>query len=244
VSDFSTELRRAEVVGLTGLIGSGYDETVALLYGASKAHTGTLSIDGRAHDVPSMTPPKAIEAGCIFIPSDRLNDGAIPTLSVLENVSLPVLGTVTRQWAIGRARLRENALDLSERFDVRPRDTGLPFGFLSGGNQQKVVLAKWFQRDPRLILLDEPTQGVDVGAREQVYAAIRRMIEAGASVLCASADYEQLTAIADRVIVFGRGQVVAELSGHKISKSSIAESCYSASESSPDAGSLRSISEE
>jgi ribose transport system ATP-binding protein len=244
VSAFSTELRRAEVVGLTGLIGSGYDETVALLYGASNAHTGTLSIAGRAYDVPSMTPAKAIKAGCIFIPSDRLNDGAIPALSVLENVSLPVLGAVTRRWAISRARLRENARDLSERFDVRPRDSGMPLGFLSGGNQQKVLLAKWFQRAPELILLDEPTQGVDVGARRQVYEAIRRMTQAGASVLCASADYEQLTMVADRVIVFGRGRAIAELSGDEISKSSIAESCYRANESSEDAALLRPISEQ
>jgi ribose transport system ATP-binding protein len=244
VSAFSAELRRGEVVGLTGLIGSGYDEAVALLYGASKARAGTLTIGGQAYDVASMTPPKAIKAGCIFIPSDRLNDGAIPALSVLENVSLPALGAVTRRWAISRTRLRKNARDLTERFDVRPRDSDLPFGFLSGGNQQKVVLAKWFQRAPGLILLDEPTQGVDVGARGQVYAAIRRMTEAGASVLCASADYDQLTTIADRVIVFGRGRAIAELSGDEISKSSIAESCYSANESSPDAASPRVILEE
>jgi len=244
VSAFSTELRRGEVVGLTGLIGSGYDEAVALLYGASKARAGTLTIGGQAYGVASMTPAKAIKVGCIFIPSDRLNVGAIPALSVLENVSLPALGAVARRWAISRARLRNNARDLSERFDVRPRDSDLPFGFLSGGNQQKVVLAKWFQRAPELILLDEPTQGVDVGARGQVYAAIRRMTEAGASVLCASADYDQLTTIADRVIVFGRGRAIAELSGDEISKSAIAESCYRANESSPDAASSRVISEE
>lgn len=232
VRDFSIELRRGEIVGLTGLIGSGYDEIVALLYGATKAGAGMLVMDGRPHDLPSMTPPRAIEAGCIFIPSDRLNDGVVPVLSVLENISLPVLGTVTRPWAIGRARLRENARDLCERFDVRPRETDLPLGFLSGGNQQKVVLAKWFQRAPGLILLDEPTQGVDVGAREQVYAAIRRMTKAGACVLCSSSDYEQLAAIADRVVVFGRGRAVVELEADGISKSSIAESCYGASESS------------
>ena len=233
VRQVSTELRRGEVVGLTGLVGSGYDDVLALIYGATTAEGGTLTIRGRTHDLASITPTRAIEAGCIFVPADRLGEGAVPTLSVLENISLPVLGDVTRKWSIGRARLRENAAELADRFDVRPRDSALPLGFLSGGNQQKVLLAKWFQRDPALILLDEPTQGVDVGAREQVYAAIRRMTGNGACVLCASSDYEQLTLIADRVIVFGRGRIAAELAAHEISKAAIAEACYRASESSP-----------
>jgi ribose transport system ATP-binding protein len=233
VSDFSTELRQGEVIGLTGLIGSGYDEVVALLYGARAARTGTLMLAGSVYHIPAMTPSQAIRAGCIFVPADRLNDGAFITLTVLENISVPVLSTAARSWAISPARLATNARELTERFDVRPREVGLPFGFLSGGNQQKVLLAKWFQLAPRLILLDEPTQGVDVGAREQVYAAVRRMTQAGACVMCASADYEQLTALADRVIVFGRGRAVAELSGDQISKAAIAEACYRGHESAP-----------
>jgi ribose transport system ATP-binding protein len=231
VRGVSTELRRGEVVGLTGLVGSGYNEVLALLYGAGKAETGTMTIRERAYDLSAITPTRAIKAGCIFIPADRLNEAAIPSLSVLENISLPVLGDVTSRWAIRRARLRENAAELAGRFDVRPRDSALPLGFLSGGNQQKVVLAKWFQRNPVLILLDEPTQGVDVGAREQVYAAIRRMTESGACVLCASSDYEQFTMIADRVIIFGRGRIAAELAAHEITKSAIAVACYRANES-------------
>jgi ribose transport system ATP-binding protein len=232
VGDFSTELRQGELVGITGLIGSGYDEVVALLYGASPARSGSMTLAGSVYDLRFMTPAKAISAGCIFVPADRLTDGAFISLSVLENLSVPVLGAATRRWAIGRSRLAANARELTERFDVRPRELQLPFGFLSGGNQQKVVLAKWFQLAPRLILLDEPTQGVDVGAREQVYAAIERMTKAGACVLCASADYEQLTALADRVVVLWRGRAVAELIGKQISKAAIAEACYGANDNS------------
>ena len=97
---------------------------------------------------------------------------------------------------------------------------------LSGGNQQKVVLSKWFQLGPRVVLLDEPTQGVDVGAREQVFQQIHRMAEGGAAVLCASSDHEQLAAICDRVLVLNRGRIVAELTGTAISKAAIAEACY------------------
>jgi ribose transport system ATP-binding protein len=99
---------------------------------------------------------------------------------------------------------------------------------LSGGNQQKAVLAKWFQTEPRLILLDEPTQGVDVGARAQVFETIAAAARSGASILCASSDYEQLTAICDRVLIFNRGAVMEELTGDKINKSAIAQACYRA----------------
>ncbi|HKU98883.1 MAG TPA: ATP-binding cassette domain-containing protein, partial [Vineibacter sp.] len=110
--------------------------------------------------------------------------------------------------------------------DVRPRDPSRMMAHLSGGNQQKVVLAKWFQIDPKLILLDEPTQGVDIGAREQIFRIIRRMSENGTAVLCASSDHEQLAAICDRVIVLSRGRIVASLEGDAISKPAIAELCY------------------
>jgi ribose transport system ATP-binding protein len=148
----------------------------------------------------------------------------------LHNISLPVLGRITPAWAIREGSLKNNAASLSERFDVRPRDPSLMFAALSGGNQQKVLLAKWLQLHPRLLLLDEPTQGVDVGAREQVFDAIRAAAATGACVLCASSDYEQLAAICDRVLVFNRGKAVSELMGQQISKSSIAQACYRAAE--------------
>jgi ribose transport system ATP-binding protein len=231
VSDLSLQLHRGEIVGLTGLIGSGYDEVVALLYGAIPATAGTLTINGTTYELTTITPAKAIRIGCIFVPADRLNDGAFTTLSILENISLPILGSTTHRWAIRRGKLVRNSRNLLQRFEVRPPEPLLAFGFLSGGNQQKVVLAKWLQLTPLLILLDEPTQGVDVGAREEVYAAVRQMTKAGACVLCASADFEQLNALADRVIVFSRGRPVTELAADQISKAAILEACYSSYES-------------
>ncbi len=177
-----------------------------------------------------MSPSKAIEAGCVLIPGDRQNAGAVGSITLLDNISLPVLSSATREWSIRDAVLERNAAELAERFDIRPRNPWLPFAALSGGNQQKVLLAKWLQLRPRLILLDEPTQGVDVGAREQVFDAIRSATQMNACVLCASSDYEQLAAICDRVLVFNRGRVVTELSGAHISKSSIAQACYRAAE--------------
>jgi len=197
-----------------------------MIYGAAAAVSGTLHLGGRTLELADLTPSDALAAGCILIPADRQESGAVTTLSVTDNVNLPVLGRVSRAWALVSSALAENAAMLADRFDVRPRDPRVLLGALSGGNQQKVLLAKWFQTSPRLVLLDEPTQGVDVGARAQVFSAIGKVAEEGATVLCASSDYEQLAAICDRVLVFSRGVIVSELSGDRISKSAIAEACY------------------
>ncbi|HLH49622.1 MAG TPA: sugar ABC transporter ATP-binding protein [Roseiarcus sp.] len=223
---FSVSLAPGEVVGLTGLIGSGYDEVVYMTYGAAAAAAGAIEIDGVRSEIASLTPRLSIARGCVLIPGDRLAAGAVASLSVKENLNQPVMESVSRAWALSDAKLARNAAALVGRFDVRPRDPAILFASLSGGNQQKVLLAKWFQTRPRLILLDEPTQGVDIGARAQVFAAIAEAARQGAAVLCASSDYEQLTAICDRVLIFNRGRVAQELVGAQISKPAIAEACY------------------
>jgi len=229
VDDVSMTIHRGEIVGLTGLIGSGYDEIVHLAYNSARARGGRLTIDGTPLDLARLTPDAAIAAGIVFIPGDRQNDAVVGTLSVAANASLPVLKRRNGGWAISEGGMNRIARDLAEAFDVRPRDPSRLMAHLSGGNQQKVVLAKWFQIDPKLILLDEPTQGVDIGAREQIFGIVRRMSENGTAVLCASSDHEQLAAICDRVIVLSRGRIVASLEGDDISKPAIAELCYAAS---------------
>ena len=226
VDDVSITVRRGEIVGLTGLIGSGYDEIVHLAYSSVRASGGRLSIDGAVLDLARLTPDAAIGAGVVLVPGDRQNDAVVGTLSVAANASLPVLKRRRGGWAVSESGMNRIVRDLAETFDVRPRDPSRLMAHLSGGNQQKVVLAKWFQIDPKLILLDEPTQGVDIGAREQIFRIIRRMSENGTAVLCASSDHEQLAAICDRVIVLSRGRIVASLEGDAISKPAIAELCY------------------
>jgi ribose transport system ATP-binding protein len=226
VRDVSMTVRAGEVVGLTGLMGSGYDEVVQLTFGATAATAGTITLDGAESEAARMAPHRSVKAGIVFIPADRLAAGIVPTLSVTDNVTLPVLGQFGGSTWLVRGKMRRHAVDRIDAFDVRPRSPDALMSALSGGNQQKVVLAKWFQIKPRLVLLDEPTQGVDVGAREQVFAEIRKVSADGAAIVCASSDHEQLAAICDRVLVFSRGQIVASLSGDQISKSAIAEACY------------------
>ena len=223
VRGFALEAAAGEVVGLTGLIGSGYDEVPYLLYGARPAADGMLDLAGHTIDLSRLTPRAAIARGIVLIPADRGHAGVIGPLPVSDNVSMPVLGATWRRWLLGRRGLVERAAALGRRFEVRPADPTLPIAALSGGNQQKVVLAKWFQMAPKLVLLDEPTQGVDIGARQTVFRHIAETAATGATILCASSDYEQLAAIASRVLIFAGGRVVASLEGTEITKDAIAE---------------------
>lgn len=225
VQPLSLNVRPGEVVGLTGLLGSGFEKIIYMLYGAAPVETGRLSIDGAAIDLPSQTPSAAIKSGTVLIPGDRNQKAAIGALPIEDNVTMPVLRTRLNPWAVSRNAIRKFALELGEEFGVSPNRPELPLSALSGGNAQKVVLAKWLQTNPRLILLDEPTQGVDVGARELVFDAIRRSCRRGAATIVASSDYEQLAMLCDRVLVFSGGRVTRELTGTEISKDSIARSC-------------------
>jgi ribose transport system ATP-binding protein len=229
VRDVSFEMHEGEVVGLTGLLGSGFEEVPHLLYGARQARSGLLTIHGVPIDVTRLKPTGAIAAGLALIPADRKTDGSVGSLPVDENVALSVLDRYFNGVVLDRRRMRRETGKLMREFDVRPNDPSLPYGALSGGNQQKALLAKWFQTEPRLLLLDEPTQGVDVGARQQIYELIRTAAqERGMHVLCASSDYEQLASLCDRVLVFGRGRVWRELVGPDVTKERIIEQSYAA----------------
>jgi len=229
VRDVSFAMHVGEVVGLTGLLGSGFEEVPHLLYGSRRAAAGRLTIHGSLIELAQLDPPRAIEAGLALIPADRKADGCVGSLPVDENVALSVLGRYFNGVYLDRRRMRRETGRLMREFDVRPSDPSLPYEALSGGNQQKALLAKWFQTEPRLLLLDEPTQGVDVGARQQIYELIRTAAqERSMHVLCASSDYEQLTSLCDRVIVFGRGRVWRELVGAEVTKERIIEQCYAA----------------
>jgi ribose transport system ATP-binding protein len=219
------DLRRGEVVGLTGLVGSGFEQLPYFLYGATPVDTGELTIDGTCLDLAEMTPARALANGLVLIPANRQRDGSVSDLSIAENVMLPVLGQFTKSLRLRNRELAADARVLLDRFDVRPNRPDAPYGTLSGGNQQKAMLAKWLQLNPRILLLHEPTQGVDVGAREQIFGIVEQATHDGAAVICASSDYDQLARLCDRVLIFARGRVVQELHGGQVSKDVITERC-------------------
>jgi ribose transport system ATP-binding protein len=224
----SFDVQQGEVVGLTGLAGSGFESVPYLLCGAWRAQEGRLVMDGRERDLTGLDPHRALDAGIALIPADRQRSGAVGSLSVTDNVTLPRLPAYRRAGVLRRGAMHRDTGGLMGRFDVRPGDPRAEYGGLSGGNQQKALLAKWLSSSPRLVLFHEPTQGVDVGARQQIYATMRAAAEAGACMLCASSDHGQLEQICDRVLVFGRGRITSELSGDDVTRERITERCYAA----------------
>jgi ribose transport system ATP-binding protein len=225
VKDVSLSIRRGEILGLTGLIGSGFDELPYLLYGAKPARAGSIAIGDQKIPVARMSPPAALDAKLALLPSDRLGAAGVGNLTVADNMLLPVLGEFFRWFGLDWQGIGRRASKLGSMYDVRPNRPDLALASLSGGNAQKALMAKWLQTSPRLLMLDEPTQGVDVGARQQLFAALEHASTQGTAILVASTDYEQLAQICERVLVFARGQIVHTLEGVAISKDAIAEQC-------------------
>lgn len=219
-------MRPGEILGLTGLIGSGYDAVPALLYGARRAGSGRLRLGGRGLSVAAIEPPEALARGIVHLPADRLGAAGVGSLPVGENVGLPVLRRLKRAFGLLDRDIRDHAVRLGAELGVKPNAPALPLAALSGGNAQKALLAKWLQLEPRLMLLDEPTQGVDVGARQDIWEALDRASAGGTCILIGSTDYEQLARLCHRVLVFARGRVVTELTGRALSKEGIAEACF------------------
>jgi ribose transport system ATP-binding protein len=222
----SLDLAAGEIVGLTGLIGSGYERIPYLVFGATKSGSGTLTFNGFTRALSDMNPGFAVANGIALLPADRPKASGIGSLPIVDNLLMLDMNRFWSRTGLKRRKMMEEAGRQSTVFEVRPNNPSLKLGALSGGNAQKVLLAKWLIRNPGLLLLDEPTQGVDVGARQQLFAIVRAAAAAGASVLCASSDFEQLAQLCDRVLIFARGRVVAELIGDEITKDHIAERCY------------------
>lgn len=229
VAFFSTRLRPGEIVGLTGLIGSGYASVPYLLFGDIAARSGTLEIGGETLQIAHIRPDIAQRHGVALLPGDRLAQAGVGSLSVTDNLTLSFLDQFLTPTGLDRAAMRRTSFQLGREHDVRPNDPDLTLESLSG-NQQKVLLAKWLHRAPKLLLLDEPTQGVDFGARQQIFGALDGARRTGAAILCASTDYDQLEQICDRVVIFQRGVVAAELQGEGLTKHHIARQCYESAE--------------
>ncbi|MCW2542209.1 MAG: Monosaccharide-transporting ATPase [Frankiales bacterium] len=224
LDDVSFDLHEGEVLGFAGLVGSGYEDVVYSLFGAQSGVNGQISMNGETLDVAHLSPRRAIQLGMALVPADRKNDGSVATLSLAENMNLTVLNENFRGGRLRKSKLRQNARQLISEFDVRPALPDLEYGSFSGGNQQKALMAKWQQIKPRVLLLHEPTQGVDVGARQQIFDMIRGST-AGATI-CATSEYEQLESMCDRVAIFVRGRLVTFVSGADITKARIADLCH------------------
>jgi ribose transport system ATP-binding protein len=208
-----------EIVGLAGLLGSGRDEVVPLISGARRRLDGQVAVGGL--EVRNGDPRAALRSGIATVPVDRARNGAITSFSIAENIVLPDLRSLWRGGFLrGRGRRRDAQRWIKE-LDVRPANPDATFLNLSGGNQQKVVLGKCLRLEPQVLLLDEPTQGVDVGAKVALYAIVAERAEAGLGVLMSSGDSEELARVCHRVLILARGHVVRELRGAELNAEDI-----------------------
>jgi monosaccharide-transporting ATPase len=227
----SVAVRRGEVVGLAGLLGSGRTETARVLFGADPAQHGTVRVEGRPLAV--RTPDDAIAAGIAFVSEDRKAEGIIPELSVRENLTLAALPKLTRMGVIDRARQREIVDRFMQRLGIKASSADQKIRELSGGNQQKVLLARWLCTQPRLLILDEPTRGIDIGAKGEIQALVDELAADGLGVLMISSELEELVEGSSRVVVLRDGHDVAELHGAEISAEAIIRAMAGGSAAEP-----------
>jgi ribose transport system ATP-binding protein len=222
--DVSFTVHRGEIVGLTGLLGMGHDEIPYLLFGAAPARAGTVTVAG--NPLNEFTPRQAIGAGMAFLPADRHRQSGIPKATLLENVAMTNGARFVRSGLLRHHAERTAVHEVLALFDVRPPEPDRLLTTLSGGNQQKALLGKWLQTEPAVLLLHEPTQGVDIGSRQQILQIIAQVAAAGAAVLVASAEYDELAHLCHRVLIFRNGRIARELTGDDLNETRIAEQCY------------------
>lgn len=203
------EVRAGEIVGVAGLLGSGREQLVDMLFGLDKMRSGSVEVESKP--VRLSAPHRALARGMALVPRDRRQDGLILDMNVADNVNLATLSQVSRFGLVVRSKANAAANRMVKAMDIRPADPQKRARLLSGGNQQKVVLARWLAADVKIFVLDEPTVGVDVGARAEIYRLLDELAGQGAALLVSSNDSAELLGICDRVIVLVRGEVVADL---------------------------------
>jgi ribose transport system ATP-binding protein len=208
-----------EIVGLAGLVGAGRSEILETLYGARRASTGTVTVDGTPLRRGSVR--SAVRAGVGLAPEERKSQGLVLDESVASNITISSMSRFSRGGLINRGAERARARELSEQLDVRPSGVTRAVRTLSGGNQQKVVLARWLLRECRVLLLDEPTRGVDIGARSEIYQLVRRLADSGVAVVVVSSEIEEVLGLADRVLVVREGRVVHEAPAAELDESRV-----------------------
>jgi ribose transport system ATP-binding protein len=228
VRDLTFRVNEGEIIGLAGVTGSGMEDAPYLLFGGSAdgdvASAGTVRISGKEYSAKSLTSQQAIAAGLALVPANRPRDGAVASLSVADNIFMLVYGSYFSRGLMARRAMMTAAKDRTELYDIRPPEPSRPVSQLSGGNQQKTVLAKWMESRPRILLLHEPTQGVDVGARTEIRALVKdACLDRGMGVVWVGTDFAELAEMCDQVLVLANGRIVKHIQGDELTKSAIDE---------------------
>jgi ribose transport system ATP-binding protein len=210
---------RGEILGVAGLIGAGRSEIARAIFGIEPPIAGTIELDGAVVAITDSA--AAIRAGVCLVPEDRRLEGLIVDFSIRENVSLPGLERQARHGLVSGGGERETAVAMCERLQVKAPSIDVPAATLSGGNQQKCVLAKWLALEPKVLIVDEPTRGIDVGAKAEIYALLRELAAGGMAIVMISSDMEEILRVSDRVAVMHEGRLAGILAGSERSESNI-----------------------
>lgn len=206
VRDINLKVRRGEILGLAGLVGAGRTELARVLFGIEPLDSGTIRIGEKLQRIQS--PSDAIDAGIAYVPEDRRRHGVVQEMSVSSNCTLACLREISNFGFLNRGAERIRARDAVARFGIKTASIAAPVNHLSGGNQQKVVLAKWLERQPRVLILDEPTQGIDVGAKAEIHRMMCELAQAGLAIILISSELPEILGMSDRIAVMREGRIV------------------------------------
>jgi rhamnose transport system ATP-binding protein len=204
-ADISFNLRKGEILGFYGLVGAGRTELMQALFGVTRTSRGNVTLEGKPISVTK--PSDAVGAGIVYVPEERQRQGAIIAMPIVQNITLPILGRTSRNGFLDLAREFDVARKYAERLDLRAASLSQDVGTLSGGNQQKVVIGKWLATQPRVIILDEPTKGIDVGSKAAVHAFMGELVAQGLAVIMVSSELPEIMGMSDRVIVMREGRI-------------------------------------
>jgi rhamnose transport system ATP-binding protein len=213
-ADIGFTLHQGEILGFYGLVGAGRSEVMQALFGITKPSKGAVKIDDQVRVIRSTA--EAVAAGIVYVPEDRGRQGAVKGLPIFQNVTLPSLGAVSRGGFLKLAEEFALARSYTQRLDLRAAALDQDVGLLSGGNQQKVIIAKWLATKPRVIILDEPTKGIDIGSKAAVHAFMAELAAQGLAVIMVSSEIPEVLGMSDRVIVMREGRIVDEVTGERM----------------------------
>ena len=209
VTDISFQIKKGEVLGFAGLIGAGRTETAELLFGAAKRTGGTVSLNGK--EVRPKTPRDAIDCGIALVPEDRKGKGALMDMRIRSNISMAVLDRISKFFVIDLKEEKRLAEEYKQSIRIKTPSVEQQIKNLSGGNQQKVIIARWLASEPELVIFDEPTRGIDVGAKSEIYTLVNALVEDGKSVLMISSEMEEVMGMSDRIVVLCDGRISGSL---------------------------------
>lgn len=224
IKGINFEVRRGEILGISGLVGAGRTEMARAILGMDRMDKGAVYLEGKKENITS--PIKAKRMGVVMIPEERKSEGLVLSMSIQDNLSLPYLGSLGKCSVISKKKTEANSCEIVEKITIKPGNINAKAENLSGGNQQKVVIGKWIYKDHKVMIFDEPTRGVDVGAKAEIYKIMLTLAQKGVAIIMISSDLPEIIGMSDRVLVMRRGEIAGELGKEELDEHTIMQLAF------------------